>query len=36
MDVSKLHRQGWRHRITLEEGLRGVYQEYAGKAAVNS
>jgi GDP-L-fucose synthase len=36
MDVSKLHRQGWRHRITLEEGLKGVYQEYAGKAAVNS
>ncbi len=36
MDVSELHRQGWRHRITLEEGLKGVCQEYAGKAEVNS
>jgi len=36
MDVSKLHSLGWRHRITLEEGLRMVYEEYAGQAEVNS
>jgi GDP-L-fucose synthase len=36
MDVSKLHGLGWRHRITLEEGLRMVYEEYAGQAEVNS
>jgi nucleoside-diphosphate-sugar epimerase len=34
--VSKLHGLGWRHRITLEEGLRMVYEEYAGQAEVNS
>ncbi len=36
MDVSKLHGQGWRHRISLKEGLRMVYEEYAGQAEVNS
>jgi GDP-L-fucose synthase len=36
MDVSKLHGLGWRHRISLEEGLRMVYEEYAGQAEVNS
>ncbi len=36
MDVSKLHGLGWHHRITLEEGLRMVYEEYAGQAEVNS
>jgi GDP-L-fucose synthase len=36
MDVSKLHALGWRHRIALEEGLRMVYEEYAGQAEVNS
>jgi GDP-L-fucose synthase len=29
MDVSKLHNFGWRHRISLEEGIRGVYESYA-------
>jgi GDP-L-fucose synthase len=29
MDVSKLHNFGWRHRIGLEEGVRGVYEAYA-------
>jgi len=36
MDVSKLHALGWRHRIALEEGLRMVYEEYAGQAEANS
>jgi GDP-L-fucose synthase len=30
MDVSKLHSFGWKHRISLEEGIRRVYQEYRG------
>ena len=28
MDVSKLHKFGWRHRIGLEEGIRNVYAAY--------
>ena len=28
MDVSKLHSFGWKARITLEEGLRRVYEEF--------
>jgi GDP-L-fucose synthase len=28
MDVSKLHSFGWKHRISLEEGIRRVYGEY--------
>lgn len=28
MDVSKLHGFGWKHRISLEEGIRRVYEEY--------
>jgi GDP-L-fucose synthase len=27
MDVSKLHSFGWKHKINLEEGIRGVYEE---------
>ena len=27
MDVSKLHGMGWKHAITLEEGIRAVYDE---------
>jgi GDP-L-fucose synthase len=30
MDVSKLHSFGWKHRISLEEGIRRVYSEYKG------
>ncbi len=26
MDVSKLHALGWKHSISLEEGIRGVYE----------
>jgi len=28
MDVSKLHRQGWHHKIELEEGIRMVYEPF--------
>ena len=28
MDVSKLHSFGWKARISLEEGLRSVYEEF--------
>lgn len=31
LDVSKLHRLGWSHRIGLEEGIRAVYAEYASR-----
>jgi GDP-L-fucose synthase len=31
MDVSKLHRMGWKHRISLEEGIRSVYEEVKDK-----
>ncbi|MFN6944465.1 MAG: GDP-L-fucose synthase family protein [Cytophagaceae bacterium] len=27
MDVSRLHSLGWKHKIELEEGIRGVYAE---------
>ncbi len=29
MDVSKLHSLGWKHRISLEEGIKQVYAEVA-------
>ena len=28
LDVSKLHSLGWRHKISLKEGLRLVYKDY--------
>jgi len=28
MDVSKLHNLGWKHSITLEDGITRVYQDY--------
>jgi GDP-L-fucose synthase len=28
MDVNKLHSLGWKHRISLEEGISMVYKEY--------
>jgi GDP-L-fucose synthase len=31
MDVSKLHSFGWKHRINLEEGIKGVYNEVKDK-----
>lgn len=30
LDVSRLHAMGWRHRISLEDGLAGVYDWYLG------
>lgn len=32
MDVSKLHALGWKASIDLEEGIRGVYEEFKKKA----
>jgi GDP-L-fucose synthase len=29
MDVSKLEAMGWKARVTLEEGVRKVYEAYA-------
>ena len=29
MDVSRLHKMGWKHRIGLREGITSVYQEFA-------
>jgi GDP-L-fucose synthase len=31
MDVSKLHALGWRHKISLEEGIRSVYADFCAK-----
>lgn len=31
MDVSKLHAQGWKHTIELEEGIRLAYQDFLDK-----
>jgi GDP-L-fucose synthase len=31
MDVSKLHSFGWKHKIDLEEGIAGVYEEVKNK-----
>jgi GDP-L-fucose synthase len=28
MDVSKLHRQGWHHKIDLEDGITRVYEPF--------
>ncbi|MES2651688.1 MAG: GDP-L-fucose synthase [Bacteroidota bacterium] len=32
MDVSKLHQQGWKHKIELREGLELTYQDYLKRA----
>lgn len=29
-DVSRLHSLGWRHRVTIDEGVRRIYRWYAG------
>lgn len=31
MDVSKLHQQGWKHKVELKEGLALAYQDYLQK-----
>jgi nucleoside-diphosphate-sugar epimerase len=28
MDVSRIHRFGWKHRIDLRNGIAAVYQEF--------
>lgn len=34
MDVSKLHNQGWKHTIELEEGIKLAYQDFLQKYQV--
>ena len=36
MDVSKINAMGWKARISLEDGIRMVYEEYQKKLAVGS
>ncbi|MCX8080961.1 MAG: GDP-L-fucose synthase [Bacteroidia bacterium] len=31
MDVGRLHAMGWKHRISLEEGIRSVYEDFCMK-----
>ncbi len=31
LDLSRLHRLGWRHRVPLEEGVRRTYEWFLGK-----
>jgi len=28
-DVSKLHAMGWKHKISLQDGVRKVYEDFA-------
>jgi GDP-L-fucose synthase len=34
MNVGLIHSLGWKHRISLEEGIRSVYQEYQSREIV--
>ena len=34
MDVSRIHSMGWKHRISLTEGIAAVYAEYAKEAVL--
>lgn len=34
MDVSYLHRLGWKHKIELEEGIKAVYEDFKKKEGV--
>jgi GDP-L-fucose synthase len=36
LDVSRIHTLGWKHRISLEEGIRGVWNEVTQKSEVFS
>jgi GDP-L-fucose synthase len=31
MDVSRLHKLGWKHRIELEDGIERTYQDFLQK-----
>ena len=33
LDVSRIHALGWRHRVSLEEGVSATYRWYCGEAA---
>ncbi len=33
MDVTKLHRKGWKHKIDLEDGIKLAYQDFLNKFA---
>jgi len=33
MDVSKLHKMGWKHKINLEQGIKMVYEELVSQKA---
>lgn len=33
LDVTRLHKLGWKHKVGLEEGIRRVYEWYVGKIA---
>lgn len=34
MDVSKLHGTGWKHKISLEEGIKLAYEDFLSKGAL--
>ena len=36
MDVSRLHKMGWKHRIGLREGISSVYAEFAKSELANT
>lgn len=36
MDVSKLHGLGWKHKISLEEGVKATYQDFLSKREIYS
>lgn len=31
LDVSKLHKMGWKHRVELKEGIRLAFEDFVGK-----
>jgi GDP-L-fucose synthase len=34
LDVSKLHRMGWKHEVELEEGIRFAYKDFLENGGV--
>ena len=35
LDVSKLHRMGWKHQVELKEGIRIAYDDFLVKVGAN-
>ena len=35
-DPSKLHGLGWKHKVSIEEGISRLYEWYVGQAAINN